>query len=143
MYNKGELKIVELQQSNIWDRKKINLFIDSILIGIPVPSIVLAIVNNEKYIIDGFQRIKTIYDFVFKGSNLNDNKAYKLSDSESINKKWRGKAFCELDPEDQRKILETTIHTIVLEHKNTKENDTLLHNIFERYNRSVFKRDPT
>lgn len=58
-------------------------------------------------IIDGYQRIMTVYDFV-RGIFTGDGKVFKLSNSEKINKKWRGKAFSEL-PESELAALQWTL----------------------------------
>ncbi|MGA7934349.1 MAG: DUF262 domain-containing protein, partial [Kovacikia sp.] len=97
---------------------------DSVLLGLPIPSIFLAKTIDERMlIIDGYQRIMTVYDFV-RGIFAGDGKVFKLSNSEKINKKWRGKAFSELPESDQRKIRGTTIHAIIFVQKQPRDNDT-------------------
>jgi len=107
---------------------------DSVLLGLPIPSIFLAkTVDERMLIIDGYQRIMTVYDFV-RGIFTGDGKVFKLSNSEKINKKWRGKAFSELPESDQRKIRGTTIHAIIFVQKQPRDNDTSIYQVFERIN---------
>ena len=108
--------------------------IDSILLGLPIPSIFLAKKNEQQLIIDGYQRIKTVYDYV-KGIFSINNKIFKLSNSIIINERWRGKAFSELSDDEQRRIKNTTIHAIIFEQKKPN-NDTGMFQIFERINTS-------
>ena len=54
--------------------------------------------DETMLIIDGFQRIMTVHDYV-KGVFSGDGKIFKLSNTENINARWRGKAFAELDTE--------------------------------------------
>lgn len=134
MYEEDELIKPELQRNYVWDKVEASRFIDSILLGLPVPSIFLANTNEDlKLIIDGYQRIMTVYDYV-KGIWTKDKKVFKLSNSEKVNERWRGKAFNELSANEQRRIRSTTIHAIIFEQSKPKNNDTSLFQIFERIN---------
>lgn len=136
MYEESELVKPELQRKYVWDKTEASRFIDSLLLGLPVPSIFLANTKDtKKLIVDGYQRIMTVYDYVC-GIWSKDKKIFKLSNSEKINKKWRNKAFKELSDSEQRKIKSTTIHAIIFEQKEPKEDDTSLYQIFERINTS-------
>ena len=133
MYEDGELLKPELQRKYVWTRTEASRFIDSILLGLPVPSVFFAKEQNETMlIIDGFQRIMTVHDYV-KGIFSGDGKIFKLSNTENINARWRGKAFAELDIEEKRRIRNTTIHAIIFEQKHPR-NDTGMFQIFERIN---------
>lgn len=135
MYDEDELLKPELQRNYVWDRTEASRFIESLLMGLPVPSIFLAQSNSNKLIVDGYQRIMTVYDFV-RGIFSGDGKVFKLSISNKINERWRGKAFSELSVDDQRKIKSTTIHAIIFEQKHPKNNDTSMYQVFERINTS-------
>ncbi|MFB2887237.1 DUF262 domain-containing protein [Aeromonas veronii] len=134
MYDEDELIKPELQRHYVWDKVEASRFIESLLLGLPVPSIFLANTSDDKkLIIDGYQRIMTVYDF-FKGIWTKDNRVFRLSNSNKINERWRGKSFSELSSSEQRKIRSTTIHAIVFEQVKPKNNDTSLYQIFERIN---------
>lgn len=133
-YEEGALLKPELQRHYVWDKPEASRFIDSVLLGLPIPSIFLAkTVDERMLIIDGYQRIMTVYDFV-RGIFAGDGKVFKLSNSEKINKKWRGKAFSELPGADQRKIRGTTIHAIIFVQKQPRDDDTSMYQVFERIN---------
>lgn len=134
MYEDEELIKPELQRKYVWSKEEASRFVDSLLLGLPVPSIFLAKVADQKLIIDGYQRLMTVYDFV-NGVFSGDNKAFKLTNSSMINKLWRGKTFAELSKDYQRKILSTTIHAIIFEQKMPK-NDSGMYKVFERINTS-------
>ena len=134
MYQENELEKPELQRHYVWDKKEASRFIDSILLGLPVPSIFLAKTSDERrLIIDGYQRIMTVFDFVQKGIFGGDGKKFTLSNSEIIIEKWRGKCFDELSELEKRKIRNTSIHAIIFEQK-SPQNDTAMYQIFERIN---------
>ena len=88
--------------------------------------------NETQLIVDGYQRIMTVHDYV-KGVFSQDKNVFKLSNTDSINSRWRGKAFNELAVEEQRRIRNTTIHAIVFEQKYPC-NNTGMYQIFERIN---------
>lgn len=136
MYEDDELVKPELQRKYVWDRTEASRFIESILLGLPVPSIFLAQSGSQKLIVDGYQRIMTVYDYVKQGIFSTDGKIFRLSNSEKINQRWRNKAFSELSVDDQRKIRSTTIHAIMFEQKKPENDDTSLYQIFERINTS-------
>lgn len=137
MYEDGDLVKPELQRKYVWGKLEASRFIDSVLLGLPIPSIFLAKTeDNKMLIIDGYQRIMTVYDYV-RGLWSGDEKIFKLSNSkEKINKRWRNLAFSELNDSEQRKIRTTTIHAIIFEQRAPKDGDTSLFQIFERINTS-------
>ncbi|MBN2058369.1 MAG: DUF262 domain-containing protein [Candidatus Saganbacteria bacterium] len=135
-YEGDELVKPEMQRHYVWDKTEASRFIDSLLLGLPVPSIFLSRTDEEKLlIIDGYQRIMTVYDY-FKGIWREDGKVFKLSNSKKINSKWRGKAFSELEESLQRKITNTTIHAILFEQNKPTNNSNSMFLIFERINTS-------
>jgi hypothetical protein len=135
MYEEDELLKPELQRYYVWEKPEASRFIESILLGLPVPSIFLAnTLDDKKLIIDGYQRIMTIFDFVKEGLWRKDRKVFRLSNTDKINEKFRNKSFKELDEKDQRRIKSTTIHAIMFEQKAPNDNDTSLYQVFERIN---------
>lgn len=135
MYEEDELVKPELQRKYVWDKVEASRFIESILLGLPVPSVFLAQSGSQKLIVDGYQRIMTVYDYL-RGIFSTDKKVFRLSNSEKINARWRNKAFSELSTDDQRKIKSTTIHAIIFEQKKPENDGTSLYQVFERINTS-------
>jgi uncharacterized protein with ParB-like and HNH nuclease domain len=135
-YDDDELVKPELQRNYVWDKSEASRFIDSILLGLPIPSIFLAKTENEKLlIIDGYQRLMTVRDYV-KGTFTKDSSLFRLSKIDKIHERWRGKSFLELSDEDKRKIRNTTIHAIIFNQQHPTNDDTSLYQIFERINSS-------
>lgn len=135
MYEEDELVKPELQRKYVWDKVEASRFIESILLGLPVPSVFLARSGSQKLIVDGYQRIMTVYDYM-RGIFSTEKKVFRLSNSEKINARWRNKAFSELSTDDQRKIKSTTIHAIIFEQKKPENDGTSLYQVFERINTS-------
>ena len=134
MYDEEELIKPELQRHYVWDKVEASRFVESLLLGLPVPSIFLAnTFEDQKLIVDGYQRIMTVYDFV-KGIWSKDGRIFRLSNSDKLNNRWRGKSFGELSSAEQRKLKSTTIHAIIFDQAKPEEQDTSLYQIFERIN---------
>lgn len=134
MYDEEDLIKPELQRKYVWKIDEASRLIDSILLGLPIPSIFLAKKEEQKLIIDGYQRIKTVYDYV-NGVFSKNGRTFKLSNSKIINARWRGKTFSDLTDDEQRRIKNTTIHAIIFEQKKPN-NDSGMYQIFERINTS-------
>ncbi len=85
---------------DIWDKVKKSRLIESILLGLPLPSFYFSEdPNNHKFsVIDGLQRICAIKDFV-----LNKEDPLKLTGLEFL-KKFEGKTYDELERPDVRRI---------------------------------------
>ena len=114
MYEENELSKPEMQRNYIWDKTEASRFIESLLLGLPVPSIFLAKADKgTKLIVDGYQRIITVHNYVLGKPFPRDQKLFKLSNSIKINSRWRGKAFSEISTDDQRRIKSATIHAII------------------------------
>jgi len=81
IYEDGDLIISpEYQRAFRWDDKQRSDFIESILLGIPIPPIFVAEDENGKWeLVDGLQRISTILSFfgILIGLNKDEVKKYK------------------------------------------------------------------
>ncbi len=136
-YKEGDIEKPELQRKYVWKKKDASRFIESLLLGLPVPSIFLANMDpsGKRLIIDGYQRIRTLYDYIEDGIWHGDDSEFKMINSELINERWRGKAFNELPEADKRRLKNYTIHAIIFEQKHPSD-DSGLFQVFERINTS-------
>ena len=134
-YEEGDIEKPELQRKYVWTKKTASRFVESLLLGLPVPSIFLA--NNEvtgkRLIVDGYQRLRTLVDFISEGIWHGDDTVFRLVNSDIINVRWRGKTFKELSDVDKRRLKNYTIHAIIFEQKQPL-NDSGMFQIFERIN---------
>ena len=138
MYENKEIKIPEMQREFVWNSSKSSRLIESIVLGLPIPPLFLLEVNDNEYeIIDGYQRLTTVFNFVQgnpwggkkeKGRNI----ASKLS-SKNILNEIAGKKFNDLDEKYQRKTSRSTIP--LMEFKQLTPGDfSSKYLIFERIN---------
>ncbi|MFF1300655.1 MULTISPECIES: DUF262 domain-containing protein [unclassified Streptomyces] len=113
------------QRRDAWDRKKKSRFIESLIVGLPVPQVVLAERKGKKgkfIVLDGKQRLLTLVQFA-QGE-------FKLSGLELRSDLNR----CNIDtlPGDERLAFETqTLRTMVVRHW---QGDEFLYLVFHRLN---------
>lgn len=65
LLDKGIIAMPSFQRNYVWDKKRASKFIESLIIGLPVPQIFLYQIDRNKYnVIDGQQRLMSIYFFI-------------------------------------------------------------------------------
>ena len=65
MYKHGEIKTPEMQRKFVWNSVKSSRLIESIILGLPIPPLFLLEVDDNEYeIIDGYQRLTTLHNFI-------------------------------------------------------------------------------
>ena len=119
----------EYQRRLVWDRKKRSLFIESLLMNIPIPPIFLLEWEYSRYeVMDGQQRLSTIVEFY-------DNR-FKLSGLEE----WpelNGRTYADCPPIIQRGLDRRRISAVVLLAENLSIEDQrvdIRRMVFERLN---------
>ncbi len=122
--------VPEFQRSYVWTPRKASRFIESLLLGLPTPSIFLDRKENtgESLIIDGQQRLKTL-QFFYSGA-LKD-RSFRLTD---VHEKWLDKAYDDLDKIDQQNLDDAIIHTIIFKQDQPSDDLSSVHHVFERLN---------
>jgi hypothetical protein len=128
----GDVYVPTFQRGYVWTRKRASRFIESLLLGLPVPGIFLSRegVSNKLLVIDGQQRLKTLqyfYDGEFAGSG----RTFSLV---GVQSKFEGLTFKALDPDYRRKLDDSIIHATVLQQDVPSEDDSSIYHVFERLN---------
>ena len=125
--NRGNLELQpKFQREYVWSlRPELpSRLIESLLLRIPIPPIYLGKMPGGRHeVIDGQQRLTTLVKYV-----RNEFPLCKLQRMSSLN----GKLFKELSVEQQEKILDEPIRTIVID---SAGNADLRYEVFERLNR--------
>ncbi len=120
----NEFFVPEYQREFVWDNNRQSRFIESLMIGLPIPYIFLAETTSGRYeIVDGSQRIRTLAAY------LQDE--LKIKGLEKV-LELNGLKFSDLDVSRQRKFKNMSLKMIVLSERTTDETKN---DIFERINR--------
>jgi hypothetical protein len=122
-------RIVGFQREYVWPKPKADRFIESLLLGLPVPGIFLVKEENGVLLVlDGHQRLFTLhayYDGVIHGAE------YRL---ENVQERFLGQRYKDLDTEDRRRLDDSIIHATVVRQDQPTEDLSSIYNIFERLN---------
>ncbi|WP_214108082.1 DUF262 domain-containing protein [Acrocarpospora catenulata] len=117
------------QRAFVWTRPQMDRFIESLLLGYPIPGIFLVRQADRRYLVlDGQQRLRTLqrfYDGTFEG------KQFALS---NVGEPLKGLTY-ETLPEDQRRLLDNTFfQATIVDTDGSRESLEVVYQIFERLN---------
>ncbi|WP_217650488.1 DUF262 domain-containing protein [Spirulina major] len=130
---RGDIIVPNFQRAYVWKIEQASRFIESLLLGLPVPGIFLAKdENNKLIIIDGQQRLRTLESF-YKGIFV-DDKVFKLS---GVAKQFEGVTYKTLLASDRRMLDDSIIPATIVRQEEPEESDlnqSSIYHIFERLN---------
>lgn len=137
--NAGSIYLPDFQRNYVWSKGRASKFIESLLLGLPIPSICLyKEEDNKQIIIDGFQRLESIR--LFYNGTFADGSKFKLT---SVSKPYSNKSFSELPESARLKLDDTLIHATVVKADDPREkNYNAVYLIFERLNTGGVKLTP-
>jgi hypothetical protein len=132
---RGNIDITpDFQRRDAWNLKKKSRLIESLILGLPVPPIVLAERDDAKgkfIVLDGKQRLLTVFQFYGKSRFPNNN--FKLTGLEIL-KQFNGYSYSELNA-DLRAVLDAldnqTIRTTIIR---SWQHKSFLYTVFSRLN---------
>jgi len=124
-----ESGIVGFQRRYVWRKPQADRFIESLLLGLPVPGIFLVKEPSGVHLVlDGQQRLKTLASF-YRG--LFGAKAFRL---ETVQERFKGLTYEQLEDEDRRRMDDSIIHATVVRQDTPTEDQESVYLIFERLN---------
>ena len=115
--------------SMFWPKPKADKFIESLLLGLPVPGIFLVREKTGRLLVlDGHQRLHTLHKY-YEG--VINGKEYRLG---NVQQRFKNKRFKDLDTEDRRRLDDSIIHATVVRQDEPTEDQSSIYIIFERLN---------
>jgi hypothetical protein len=135
--NRGDILIPPFQRNYIWKLPEASRFIESLLLGLPVPGIFLAREreSNKLLVIDGQQRLKSLqffYEGFFNPKSEDEKKqVFKLV---GVQENFEGKTYQTLDDKDRIRLNDSLIHATIVKQESPKDDDTSVYHIFDRLN---------
>lgn len=122
-------EIVGFQREYVWPRTKADRFLESLLLGLPVPGIFLVKEQSGLLLVlDGHQRLHTLKAF-YEG--VIEGKEYRLS---NVQTRFAGLSYKDLDIEDRRRLDDSIIHATIVRQDEPTEDQSSIYTIFERLN---------
>jgi hypothetical protein len=118
------------QRKFVWTIIQASRFIESLLLGLPVPGVFLARdePSAKLFIIDGQQRLRSLqyfYSGVFRG------KEFALR---GVQARYEGKTYKKLETEDQLRLNDSIIHATIIRQDQPSDDQSSVYHIFERLN---------
>src|SRR5262249_13206538 len=121
--------VVGFQREYVWPRTKADRFVESLLLGLPVPGVFLVKEpSGVLLVLDGHQRLFTLrafYEGVISGAE------YRL---QNVQERFAKRRYKDLDTEDRRRLDDSIIHATIVRQDEPTEDQSSIYVIFERLN---------
>lgn len=117
------------QRNFVWRRAQMDKFIESLLLGFPIPGIVLVQQADKRYLVlDGQQRLKTLAGF-YKGTFASQVFALK-----NVAPEYEGLTYDTLNDAQRRTLNNTFIQAIIVKTDGSTASLDAVYQVFERLN---------
>ncbi len=104
-------------------------FIESLLLGYPIPGIILVLQPDKRYLVlDGQQRLRTLQAF-YKG--VHQDQEFSLKNTAE---QFQGLTYATLSAEQRRQLDNTFIQATIVKAESTRESLEAVYQVFERMN---------
>lgn len=128
-HDDSRIETAGFQRSFVWTKPQMDRFIESILMGYPIPSILLVRQTDQRYLIlDGQQRLRTLQRFV---EGEHQDRKFTLN---NVSTEFRGLSYQTLDESQRRSVDNTYIQATIVDTDGSIESQEAIYQIFERLN---------
>lgn len=129
---KKDVFIPPFQREYVWNLKQASRFIESLLLGLPVPGVFLAKETDSQklLVIDGNQRLRTL-EFFYNVDFKEKGKGFSL---QGVQKQFEGQNYKTLSENDRIKLDDSIIHATIVKQEEPSKDDSSIYHIFERLN---------
>ena len=133
--NEEDITIPDWQRSFVWPIKTASSFVESLLLGLPVPGVFMGTDPDTRqlYVIDGQQRLRTLQGF-YQGNFPNPNNINSPFQLAHVVDRFKGLTYKDLRDADRRSLDNSLIHATIVRQEEPKDDDTSMHQIFKRLN---------
>lgn len=130
--------IPPFQRAFVWSQNQCSRFIESLLLGLPVPGIFLfkEADTGKHLVIDGQQRLKSLLYF---NEGIINGKEFTLTGLET---KFEGRTYKTLDESDRARLDDAVIHATVFKQDLPEGEINSVYEVFERINTGGIKLSP-
>lgn len=125
----GTGEVRAFQRAFVWRQTQMSRFIESLLLGLPVPGIFLVRDRaNKLLVLDGQQRLRTLRMFY---DGIANEKKFRLT---NVQAPFNNLSYDDLEPEDRRRLDDSIIHATVLRQESETGAQNAVYSIYERLN---------
>lgn len=124
-----DIETAGFQRGFVWRKPQMDRFIESLLLGYPIPGIFLVRQSdNRMLVLDGQQRLRTLLYFY---SGILNDRVFKLND---VSDDFKGVTYESLPEEARRNLDNTFIQATIVTAQPDADNMDAIYQIFERLN---------
>jgi hypothetical protein len=129
--NDQVILIPHFQRGYVWTMAQASRFIESLLLGLPVPGIFLSKerATGKLLVIDGQQRLRTLQ--YFYAGVFRDTRAFALKNVQS---RMEGRTYKTLDEQDRLMLDDSILHATVVKQEEPSDDESSIYHVFERLN---------
>lgn len=135
--DRGDILIPHFQRDYVWRQAEASRFIESLLLGLPVPGVFFATdpETNKQLVIDGQQRLKSLQFFYAGYFNPKPtDKRRRVFTLQRVQDQFEGLTYDTLEERDRTRLDNAIIHATVVKQASPEGDDTSMYHIFERLN---------
>ncbi len=128
---RGDIDVPDLQRHYVWTRGQASRFVESLVLGLPVPGIFLFRESGTErlMVVDGQQRLKTLQ--LFYSGRFNDDRTFRLV---GVSEEFDGKTYRELSILDRRRLDDSILHATIFQQTRPGNDRISIYSMFERLN---------
>ena len=136
--NNGTYYVPDFQRQYVWSQTEASKFIESLLLGLPVPGIFLYKESDttRHLVIDGQQRLKSLQ--MYSSGSFRERK-FRLT---GLKSKWNGLSHAELTEDDLGRLEQAIVHATIFKQDTPTDNMDSVYEVFERINTGGMKLSP-
>ncbi len=126
------IKVPIFQRGFVWTYGQACSFIESLLLGLPVPGIFLSRERDTQklLVVDGQQRLRTLQYF-YEGLFVPSKREFTLR---NVQTQFEGKTYKSLLSEDRRRLDDSILHATVVRQDEPSDDESSIYLLFERLN---------
>ena len=130
--NRNDIMIPKYQRAFVWTQNRSSRFVESLLMGLPVPGIFLYREKGSQQllVIDGQQRLMSL-QYYFEGKFKDSKRTFAL---QSLDSRFNGLAYNDLPAQDRRRLIDSIIHASIIQQEAPDDGGTSQFALFERLN---------
>ena len=128
----GSIFVPKFQRKFVWDLRDASRFVESLLLGLPVPSIFLSKEwdTGKLLVVDGQQRLRSLrcfYDGIWEPTG----REFRLR---RVQSEFEGRTYITLRDEDRRQLDDAILHAIIFKQDEPSEDESSVYEVFRRLN---------
>ena len=129
---RGDIFIPPFQRKYVWKLPQASRFIESLLLGLPIPGIFLGRQesSNRLLIIDGQQRLLTL-QYYYHGVFADTKREFALT---GVQPNLEGLTYIELPDDMRRRLDDAVVHATIVKQEEPEQDDHSFYLVFERLN---------